>query len=341
MSETTGRLIVTSSPHAHATDSVPRIMWSVVAALVPAAAVSVFAFGLGALLTLLWAVVGCLAAEAFFAWLFKKPITLTDGSAAVTGLLLALNLPAGAPWWMTLIGCVVAIGLGKMAFGGLGQNPFNPALVARVFLLISFPVQMTSWPLPMQASRFASLDAATGATPLGLISESILLKKPLADGQLASWTDLTLGNVPGSMGEISAIALLLGALFLLYRGYITWHIPATYIGSVFVLGHGLHLLNPELYPTGYLHLVAGGLMLGAFFMATDMVTTPLTGKGQIIFGLGCGVLTVVIRLFGAYPEGVSFAILLMNATVPLIDKFTGPRLFGYVKPAAKKAGAAG
>ncbi|MDP8222624.1 MAG: RnfABCDGE type electron transport complex subunit D [Candidatus Lernaella stagnicola] len=335
------RLIVSSSPHVHGPDSVPKIMWSVVAALVPATALSIYTFGLGAALTVLWAVAGCVMAEALFARLLKRPLTITDGSAAVTGLLLALNLPANAPWWMTLIGCLVAVGLAKWAFGGLGQNIFNPALVARVFLLISFPVQMTSWPLPMGAGRFRSLDALTGATPLGRINEAILRDKPeMLDG-MASWTDMALGNIPGSMGEISAVALMIGALFLLYRGYITWHTPVSYIGTVFVLGHLLHLTKPELFPSGQVHVMAGGLMLGALFMATDMVTSPLTGKGQLIFGLGCGVLTVVIRLFGAYPEGVSFAILIMNATVPLIDRFTVPKKFGYVPPQKEEVGAVG
>ena len=335
------RLIVSSSPHMRGGDSVPKVMWSVGGALIPATGVAIYTFGLGAALTVLWAVAGCLAAEAFFARLFKKPLTLHDGSAAVTGLLLALNLPAGAPWWMTFIGCAVAVGLAKWAFGGLGQNIFNPALVARVFLLISFPVQMTSWPLPLAANRFSSLDAVTGATPLGLINEAILMKKPLAAGQIASWSDMALGNIPGSLGEMSAVALIVGALYLLYKGYITWHTPVSFIGGVLVLGHGLHLVDPALYPPAHVHLLAGGLMLGALFMATDMVTSPLTGKGQIIFGLGCGVLTVVIRLFGAYPEGVSFAILIMNATVPLIDRFTAPRKFGYIAPEKKEAEAAG
>lgn len=341
MSEQANRLIVSSSPHVRGADSVPLIMWTVVGALLPATLVSIYTFGVAAALTVLWSVTGCVAAEAFFARLFKRPLTLTDGSAAVTGVLLALNLPAGAPWWMIFIGCLVAMGLAKWAFGGLGQNLFNPALVARVFLLISFPVQMTTWPLPWAAQRFTSLDATTGATPLGMINEAILMKKPLADGAIASWPDLALGNVSGSMGEMSAVALLLGALWLLYKGYITWHTPVAFIGSAAVLGQIFHWVDPAMYPDAGIHVLAGGLMLGALFMATDMVTSPLTGKGQLIFGLGCGVLTVVIRLFGAYPEGVSFAILIMNATVPIIDRFTVPTKFGFVPPNEKKLGAVG
>jgi len=326
------KLIVSSSPHVHSPDSIPRVMWTVVAMLVPATLVSVYFFGLPALLTVALSMIGCVVVEALLAKLFKKPIVIRDGAAAVTGILLALNLPANAPWWMILIGCVVAIGLGKMVYGGLGQNIFNPALVARVFLLISFPVQMTSWPAPKPLLGSAATDAVTAATPLGMVKEAAMLGKPIGSLDLPGWTDMAVGYMGGSLGEISAIALLLGALFLLYKGYITWHTPVSFIGSVVVLGQVFHWINPDLYPSGSFHLVAGGLLLGALFMATDMVTSPITGKGQLIFGLGCGVITVVIRLWGGYPEGVSFAILLMNAFVPIIDRYTVPKKFGFTPP---------
>jgi len=332
------KLIVSSSPHLHSADSIPRVMWSVVGALVPASLVSIYFFGLQSALVIAASVAGCLAAEALLARMLGKPLSLKDGSAAVTGLLLALNLPAGAPWWMVLIGCLVAIGLGKMVYGGLGHNIFNPALVARVFLLISFPVQMTNWLVPKPLFGGAASDAVTGATPLGLVKEAAMLGKPISSLDLPSWSQMAAGYMGGSLGEISAIALLLGALYLLYKGYITWHTPVSFIGTAVVLGHIFHLVKPEAYPSGMFHLVSGGLMLGALFMATDMVTSPMTGKGQLIFGAGCGLITVIIRLIGGYPEGVSFAILLMNATVPLIDRYTTPKKFGFVPPEKKTGG---
>lgn len=334
MSERPTRLIVSSSPHLQGPDSVPKIMWSVVGALAPAAVVAVYFFGLSVLWVLAVSVGGCLASEALFARIFKRPLTLWDGSAAVTGVLLALNLPAGAPWWMILIGCVIAMGVAKMAFGGLGQNPFNPALIGRVFLLISFPVQMTTWPKVKPLFSTGVLDpqpdAATGATTLGLIKEAINMNKPLADNALVNWTDMAVGAVGGSLGEVSAVALLLGAAYLFYKKYISWHTPVAFIGTTALVGQIFNWVNPALYPNGLIHIMAGGLMLGALFMATDMVTSPITGKGQLIFGCGCGLLTVIIRLFGGYPEGVSFAILLMNSVVPIIDRYTAPKKFGFV-----------
>lgn len=338
MTETSPRLIVSSSPHLRGPDSVSKIMWSVVGALTPAAMVSIYYFGARAALTIVVSMVGCLAVEYLFTKMFKKSLNLTDGSAAVTGLLLALNLPGTAPWWMVLIGCAVAIGFGKMVYGGLGQNVFNPALIGRVFLLVSFPVQMTTWPVPRPLFGQTVIDAVTAATPLGLVKEAIVMNKPLAADQIATWADLAIGRVGGSMGETSAIALLLGAAYLLYKGYITWQTPVSYIATVAVLGQIFHWYQPELYPNALFHVLAGGLLLGALFMATDMVTSPLTGRGQLIFGLGCGVITVVIRLFGGYPEGVSFAILLMNAVVPIIDRYTKPKKFGFVAESAKKVG---
>ncbi|NLH47320.1 MAG: RnfABCDGE type electron transport complex subunit D [Myxococcales bacterium] len=341
MTETSSRLIVSSSPHLRGPDSVPRIMWSVVGALTPAALISIYYFGVRAALTIVVGIIGCLAVEYLFTRLFKKSLYVTDGSAAVTGLLLALNLPGNAPWWMVLIGCVIAIGFGKMVYGGLGHNIFNPALIGRVFLLISFPVQMTTWPVPRPLFGRVITDAVTAATPLGLAKEAILMNKPLASDQIVNWVDLAIGQIGGSMGETSAIALLLGAAFLLYKGYISWQTPVSFIGTVAVMGQIFHWYKPELYPNALFHVLAGGLMLGALFMATDMVTSPLTGRGQLIFGMGCGIFTVVIRLFGGYPEGVSFAILLMNAVVPIIDRYTKPKKFGFVAESAKKVGSPG
>lgn len=336
------KLIVSSSPHIHGPESIGRVMWTVVIALIPASLVSSYFFGLSALVIIALCMGGCVAVEALFAKLFGKPITIGDGSAALTGLLLALNLPAGSPWWMILIGCLVAVGLAKAVFGGLGQNIFNPALVARVFLLISFPVQMTRWPVPRPLlGGGPATDALTGATPLGAIKEAVMLGKPISSVQTTSWLDMATGNMGGSLGEISAIALILGALLLLYKGYISWHTPVSFIGTVAVLGGVFHAVNPDVYPGAGFHMLAGGLMLGALFMATDMVTSPMTGKGQLIFGAGCGVITVVIRLWGGYPEGVSFAILLMNAFVPIIDRYTGPKKFGYLNLEEQNEGAPG
>ncbi len=337
MTEEKNKFIVSSSPHLLTPDSVTKIMWTVVAALAPAALVSIYFFGFFSAYVIALSVVGCVVVEALLAKLFKRPVSIRDGAAVVTGLLLALNLPAGSPWWMILIGCLVTIGLGKMVYGGLGQNVFNPALVGRVFLLISFPVQMTTWRAPKALfSGGPATDALTSATPLGMMKEAILMNKPIMGDKITSWTDMASGYIPGSLGETSAIALILGGLFLLYKGYITWHIPVTYVGCVAVMGQIFHWINPALYPTALFHILAGGLILGALFMATDMVTSPMTGKGQIIFGFGCGVITVIIRLFGGYPEGVSFAILLMNAATPLIDRYTVPKKYGFVPPPKEK-----
>jgi electron transport complex protein RnfD len=233
---------------------------------------------------------------------------------------------------MIIVGSLVAIGIAKMSFGGLGNNPFNPALIGRVFLLISFPVDMTSWPV----NRFllaSSPDAITGATPLGIIKEGIKSGHPISEmlADIPSKLHLFVGNMGGSLGEVSAIAILIGGLFMLFRKIITWHIPVSYLLSVFLFTGLVWLIQPDKYADPVFHLFAGGLMLGAFFMATDMVTSPMTTKGMIIFGVGCGVLTSVIRLWGAYPEGVSFAILIMNAVTPLINKYLKPKKFGEVK----------
>lgn len=324
-------LLVSSSPHAHSGESIPRIMWTVVACLVPASLVGVYFFGLGAVSVMAVCITGCVVCEAAVQKLLKRPVCVTDGSAVVTGLLLAMNLPAGAPWWMALLGAFVAIGVAKMAYGGLGHNIFNPALVARVFLLISFPLQMTTWPSPRPLFGEKITDAITGATPLGAVKEQVL-QTGTYHLQHASYLDLFVGKMGGCLGEISAVALLLGAAVLLYKRYITWHVPVSFIGTVLILAQLFNWVSPERYPGPLFHALTGGLLLGALFMATDMVTSPITPKGQLIFGFGCGAITMVIRLFGGYPEGVSFAILLMNATTPLIDRWIAPTKFGFVAP---------
>ena len=314
-------LNISGSPHVHSDESTKKIMWRVNLALVPALLCAIAHFGLNALLVSIVSVVSCV----LFQWLIEKfilkqPTTIWDGSAIVTGLLLAFNVPATAQMlWIVVIGALVAIGIGKMSFGGLGKNPFNPALVGRVFLLISFPVQMTTWPqvgglFPM------TLDVTTGATPLGILKEEGMAGMPQA------W-DLFLGHVGGSLGEVSAIAILIGAIYLLCRKIITWHIPVAFIGTAFIFSGILWLINPDQYLDPLSSILAGGIMLGACFMATDMVTSPMAKSGQFIFGFGCGLLTIVIRNWGAYPEGVSFAILIMNSVVPLLNRWCKPKRF--------------
>ncbi|MBK6897772.1 MAG: RnfABCDGE type electron transport complex subunit D [bacterium] len=331
-------LIVSASPHVHAGQDVPWIMRQVLLALLPGLLAGLWFFGLGALRVLVLAVAGCLACEWACARLVKRPATLRDYSAVVTGVLLAMNLPSGSPWWLVLIGSVVAIGLGKAVYGGLGYNPFNPALVARVFLLISFPVQMTTWVVPQGPGT--ALDAATGATPLGAIKEAVGLGRTVADAGAPGLRDLLLGNVGGSFGEVSALALLLGGLWLLWRGVIRWQVPVAFMAVTALVTGIAHLADPAHYASPLVHLLGGGLMLGAWFMATDMVTSPVTRRGLLIFGAGCGLLTAVIRLWGGYPEGVSFAILLMNAATPLIDRWTRPRVFGEARKLYREADAA-
>ncbi len=254
-------------------------------------------------------------------FLLKGDITINDGSAILTGLLLSFNLPSNLPVWIVIIGSLVAIGIAKMSFGGLGNNPFNPALVGRVFLLISFPAQMTTWPKPMPLT-LNYLDAETAATPLSLVNF----------GTVTKTLDLLVGNIGGSMGEVSAIALLIGLVYLLMKKIITWHIPVSIIATVFVFTAILHYSNPERFlATPVFHLLSGGLLLGAIFMATDYVTSPMTKNGMLIYGVGIGIITVVIRLFGAYPEGMSFAILIMNAFTPLINTYVKPKRFGEVR----------
>ena len=322
------KFIVSLSPHVHGGDSVKRNMYGVIIALIPALLVSLLVFGVGAAIVTLTSVAACV----FFEWAITKYIlrrersTVTDGSAAITGLLLAFNLPSNLPVWIVIIGALVAIGVGKMTFGGLGCNPFNPALVGRVFLLISFPVQMTSWPRAGQWAEY--LDAETGATPLALMKQAIHGDAD-ALSQLPSAWDMFIGNAPGCLGEISALALLLGLAYMLWKRIITWHIPVSILATVFVCAGLMYWANP-VYASPVQHLLSGGLMLGAIFMATDYVTSPMTHKGMIIYGVAIGFLTVVIRAFGSYPEGMSFAILIMNAFTPLINTYCKPKRFGEV-----------
>ena len=330
-----GNLIVSLSPHAHANDSVKKNMYGVVIALLPALLTSFYFFGLGSLIVCLVSVAACL----FFEWaickcFLKKEPSLLDGSALVTGLLLGMNLPSNFPIWMIIVGALVAIGVGKMTFGGLGQNPFNPALVGRCFLLVSFPTAMTTWPKAGMNMTFLDVatDANTEATPLSIMQRAIKGEDVL--GQLPSAWDMFLGNTPGAVGEMCAVALLIGLCYMLWKRIITWHIPVSIICTVFVIAGVLHLANRSVYADPFQVIFSGGLMLGAIFMATDYVTSPMTHKGQLIYGISIGVLTIIIRNWGAYPEGMSFAILIMNAFTPLINMYIKLTRFGEV-PANK------
>ena len=323
------KLVISLSPHVHGGDSVKKNMYGVLIALIPAFLVSLYFFGLGALIVTATSVAACL----FFEWAIgkflmkKETTTICDGSAVITGVLLAFNLPSNLPIWIIILGALFAIGVGKMSFGGLGNNPFNPALAGRVFLLLSFPVQMTSWPVVGQLTAYT--DATTAATPLNLM-------KQIAGGNiealkdLPSSFDLLIGNNGGCLGEVSALALLLGLAYMLWKKIITWHIPISILATVFVFSGIMHLVDPELYVSPVLQLLTGGLMLGAIFMATDYVTSPMSKKGMLIYGVCIGLLTVIIRLFGAYPEGMSFAILIMNAFTPLINTYCKPKRFGEI-----------
>ena len=302
-------------------------MFRVVYAMIPALLWSVFVFGMDALRVTSIAVAACLAFEYIIQkYLLKVKPSVSDGSALVTGILLAFNVPAGIPWWIIVIGALAAVGIGKLSYGGLGNNIFNPALVGRVFLLISFPVQMTTWPV----NRQSGTDGLTSATPLGIIKEGLTSGTPVSQitGDLPSASDMLLGNIGGSLGEISALLLILGGLYLLYKKVITWHIPVSVIGSVALVAAVFWMSDPQSYVHPVYHVFTGGVMLGAVFMATDMVTSPMIPRGQIIYGIGIGMITISIRLFGAYPEGISFAILIMNAFTPLINKYIKPSRFG-------------
>lgn len=330
-------LIVAPAPHAHSGDSVRRNMLLVIIALLPAYVVSAIEFGYGVLITTAVSILACVATE----WLISRYLlkekrqTIGDLSAVLTGLLLAFNLPSNIDWWIVVIGAVVAIGVAKMSYGGLGQNPFNPALVGRVFLLIAFPVQMTTWPTP-QGFATSYVDAETAATPLYYLKHAVKTGQSV-ELELPSLMDSLMGAMGGSLGEVCALALIIGGLFLICTKVITWHIPVSILATValFAAATGWVGALPGDMTTGeYVaySLLTGGMMLGAFFMATDYVTSPMTAWGKIIFGIGIGFIVMVIRTWGAYPEGMSFAILIMNACVPLLNKIR-PRRFGEKKKA--------
>ena len=324
--------IVSPAPHIHSTDSVRRNMLNVIIALIPAFLVSLFAFGFGVLMITATSVIACVGFEWLIAkFLLKQEPTIGDLSAVLTGLLLAFNLPSNLPLWIVIIGALVAIGVGKMSFGGLGQNPFNPALVGRVFLLISFPVQMTTWPKPMGWSSAAPfIDGLTEATPLAIMKTAVKAGDVTILQEMPNMWHIAAGYIGGSFGEISAIALLLGGIYLLATKTITWHIPVSILCTVTIFTGILYLALPGA-ATPLHHLLTGGLLLGAIYMATDYVTSPMTGWGQIIYGIGIGIIIVVIRTWGAYPEGVSFAILIMNAVTPLLNMYIRPKRFGEKK----------
>lgn len=326
-------ITVSPSPHIHSGQSVEKLMYGVIIAMVPALIVSILFYGIGAIAVTLISIASCILFEYLIQkFILKEATRIQDGSALVTGMLLAFNLPSDLPWWIIVMGALVSIGIGKMTFGGLGNNPFNPALVGRVFLLISFPVQMTSYPIPKGISTpyISAADGFSGPTPLGILKEGVKAGKPVSEllQDLPSYFDMFIGKMGGSMGEIAGAALILGLIYMLIRKIISWHIPLSILGTVFVFGGILHLANPEIYIGPVFHLLTGGILLGAIFMATDYVTSPMTHKGMIIYGVGIGILTMVIRVFGAYPEGVSFAILIMNAFVPLLNRYIKPKRFG-------------
>ena len=327
-------LTVSPAPHIHDNLTVSKCMYNVIIALLPAFAVSLYFFGIGALIVTLSSILSCVIVEYLIQkYLLKEKPSIGNGSAILTGLLLAFNLPSNLPIWIVVIGSIVAIGIAKMSFGGLGNNLFNPALAGRVFLLISFPTQMTQWPLPI-VSRWNYTNAETGATLLSKLKEE--------GGQWIEQIDIAnlwIGNQGGSLGEVGAIALLIGFAYLLYRKIISWHIPVSILLTVFlfsfVLACGQETGNMQNIPMwqyafdfALIQLLSGGLLLGAIYMATDYVTSPMTSKGMIIYGIGIGILTVVIRQWGGYPEGVSFAILIMNAFTPLINNYIKPKRFG-------------
>jgi len=322
------KFIVSPSPHAYTDESVPKLMYGVIISLLPALAVSIWFFGIGMLIISTVSVASCILFEFLIQrFMLKVKPTHLDGSALLTGLLLAFCLPSNMPVTLVMIGALAAVGIGKMTFGGLGNNIFNPALVGRVFLFISFPVAMTAWPEPGQWMQYT--DAVTGATPLGLMKEG-LANRTVGEimPEVPSFLHLLVGKSMGSAGEVSALALLLGMLYMMYRKIISWHIPLTILTTVALFTGILWLANPDRFADPLFHLLTGGLMLGAIYMATDYVTSPMTHKGMVIYGVGIGIVTVLIRVFGAYPEGVQFAILIFNGFTPLINKFVKPRRFG-------------
>ncbi|GAB1417246.1 RnfABCDGE type electron transport complex subunit D [Bacteroidales bacterium] len=327
------QLVISGSPHIHDHDNVKKIMYAVVVAMIPAMLASVYFFGFDALRVMVIAVLSALLMEwGVQKYLLKGPLCINDGSAVVSGILLAFNLPAGIPSWMVVAGAFVMIGVAKMTFGGLGKNPFNPALVGRVFMLISFPVDMTTWPVPKPLFAPRIADAVTGPTALGWLKEGVdagkTAQEMVLSAQMPGEIERFFGAMGGSLGEVSAIAILLGGAYMIFKRVIDWQLPVSVLLSAFLFSGLFFLINPAIYAPPMFHLLTGGLMLGAVFMATDMVTSPMTIKGKIVFGIGIGLLTITIRLWGAYPEGISFAILIMNAFTPLINKAFKPKRFG-------------
>ncbi|MCQ2975948.1 MAG: RnfABCDGE type electron transport complex subunit D [Bacteroidales bacterium] len=322
---------ISPSPHFKSKTTTSSLMFGVLIALAPAFLFSLYFFGIGALITTLVSVVSCVLFEYLITKYFlKQKPHVCDGSAILTGVLLAFNLPSNISPFIVIFGALIAIGIAKMCFGGLGCNLFNPALVARVFLLISFPVQMTTWPVPIE-SRTSYLDAVTGATPMALIKGGQKAGDITTIANLPSFNEMFLGSIGGSLGEVAAIALILGGVYMIIRKIITWHIPVTIIATVFIFGGLCWLINPVSYINPIYHILGGGLLLGAIFMATDYVTSPMSNFGKIIFGVGIGIITIIIRNWGSYPEGMSFAILIMNAFVPIINRKFKPTRFGAKK----------
>ena len=328
-------LIISPSPHQLGSNSVKKLMYGVLIALIPTTISSIIFFGLGAIIVILTAVISSVLFEYLITkYILKRESTIMDGSAALTGILLAFNLPSNLPIWLVIIGSFVAIGIGKMTFGGLGNNPFNPALVGRVFLLISWPVEMTSWPKPslIWEKMLGYTDVSTGATPLGQLAEAMRNNDNMSNlaQKIPDNMELFVGYMGGSAGEIGGLAIVLGLIWMLYKRIITWHIPISVLGSTALFTGILWLINPDAYMDPIFHILTGGMLLGAVFMATDYVTSPMSKRGMIVYGIGIGILTVVIRLWGSFPEGVSFAILIMNAFVPLINMYMKPKRFGEV-----------
>jgi len=323
-------LNVSPSPHQQSPETTRKLMYGVVIALIPALAASIYYFGMGAVIVTLTSVLSCVAVEYLIQrFILKVKPSISDGSAVVTGLLLAFNVPSNLPVHIIVIGAIIAIGVAKMTFGGLGNNPFNPALVGRVFLLISFPVQMTSWPVPT-GFKTGYTDAVTGATPLGLLSEGVKNGEAVSAimEKIPSHMQMFYGRMGGSMGEVAAAALIIGGIYLIWKKIITWHIPVSIMVTVALFTGILWMADPAKFADPLFHLLTGGLMLGAIYMATDYVTSPMTHKGMIIYGIGIGIITVLIRTWGAYPEGVAFSILIMNAFVPLLNMYIKPKRFG-------------
>ncbi|MFA5324926.1 MAG: RnfABCDGE type electron transport complex subunit D [Bacteroidales bacterium] len=324
------KFIVSPAPHIHSTGNTKSLMRDVMIALTPTLLVSIYFFGFSAIKLVLIGAITCVVVEYVIQkYLLKTKVTVNDYSAALTGVLLALNLPPNSPWWIILIGSIVAIGIAKMTFGGLGQNIFNPALVGRVFLLISFPAIMTDWTIPQSWFR-DGIDAISGPTPLAIVKEGLSNGQNMVDIFAAnsfSAKEMLFVKMGGSVGEVSAFALILGFIYLLIRRVIKPHIPFAIIGTVFVLTGIFWLVDPTQYSDPVFNILTGGVLLGSIFMATDYVTSPMNTKGMIIYGIGIGIITVLIRFFGAFPEGISFAILIMNSTVPLLNKYCKPDRF--------------